>query len=576
MSGRWMRGSRGRVLLLVFLSLVAGIGCSRPKKQPSTAVPAAAPAGRFRNLAEPSGLAAFRHTDGGSGRRFFVEQMGSGVAVFDFDGDGLQDVYFCTGTALPGYTGPAPSNRLFRNRGDGTFEDRTDAAGVACRRYSIGAAAADFDNDGDVDLYVCCFGKNVLYRNDGDGSFTDVSEPAGVNDSRLSSSAAWGDYDGDGYLDLFVANYVKYRLEEDLWCSKYEGHKSYCGPTLYQPERSTLYHNNGNGTFTDVTITSGVAAKRGNGLGVVWFDFDEDGRQDVFVANDQTPNHLWWNRGHGKFQEVGLERGVAYGEEGNARAGMGVDAGDFDNDGRIDLVVTNFSEENNAIYRNEGASFRDVAFDRGVGAETLMQLGFGTAFLDFDRDGWLDLFFANGHVLDDISKYSDSVTWEQSLQLFRNSGTGHFREVTADTGVGEGEWVARGAALGDMDNDGRKDLVISVLRGKPLYLRNECAPASHWLGVDLRPATGNAQAIGATVWLTANGITQRRDVRTAGSFASSNDPRPLFGLGSAVEVEELKVEWPSGQVTLEKGPAIDRYLRIDEPAPANRQASRER
>ncbi len=555
-----------RLFWLGCLGVSLGYGCSGPRHQAVDAVPTGTSTRQFRNVTAESGLGAFRHTDGGTGRRFFVEQIGSGLAIFDFDGDGLQDVYFCTGTALPGYTGPAPHNRLFRNRGDGTFEDRTTAAGVACNRYSIGAAAGDFDNDGDIDLYVCCFDSNVLYRNNGDGTFADVSKVSGVDDPRLSSSAAWGDYNGDGYLDLFVANYVKYRVDEDLWCSKYEGQKSYCGPTLYQPERHTLYRNNGNGTFTDVSGPSGVASKLGNGLGVVWFDFDDDGRQDIFVANDQTPNHLWWNRGNGKFQEVALERGVAYGEEGNARAGMGVDAGDFDNDGRVDLVVTNFSEENNAIYRNEGAAFRDVAFDRGVGAETLMHLGFGTAFLDYDRDGWLDLFFANGHVMDDIAMYSDSVTWEQPLQLFKNTGTGHFREVSDAAGVGEGKWVARGAAQGDLDNDGRKDVIISVLRGQPLYLRNECAPAAHWLGVDLHPASGNAQAIGATVWLTANGVTQRRDVSTAGSFASSNDPRPLFGLGPVNKVDELKIRWPSGRVTLQKGPALDRYLRIDEPA----------
>jgi hypothetical protein len=559
-------------LLAAVLGLCALLpGCDRARAAPAAPAPPAAPeSGRVIDIAERSGIAAFRHTDGGSGRKFFVEQMGSGVALFDYDRDGWLDIYLCSGAALPGYEGPKPSNRLFRNRRDGTFEDVTERSGAGWGHYSIGVAAGDYDNDGNPDLYVCGFGKNALFRNQGDGTFRDVAESMGVAGGRLSSSAAWGDYDGDGYLDLYVCNYVKYRLDEDLWCSKFAGHKSYCGPNLYEPEEHLLFHNDAGRGFTDVSKKAGIAAKSGNGLGCVWLDYDDDGDQDIFVANDQSPNFLWRNNGGGTFTEAGVDLGVAYGEQGHAEAGMGADAGDFDNDGLLDITVTNFSEESNSLYHNRKGSFREISFQSGMGARTLMFLGFGTAFLDYDRDGLQDLFFANGHVLDDIEKYSDSVTWAQSNQLFRNLGNGQFDEASEVTGVSEGKRVSRGAAFGDLFNDGRTHIVVNVLRGKPLLLKNECAPGANWLELDLRPSWGNPQAIGARVRLTAGGVTQRRDVKTGGSYASSSDPRPLFGLGAATQVDEVTVRWSSGQTTTIKGPPINRILRVDEPPPAPR------
>lgn len=539
-------------------------GCSGSKAV-RTDTGKSAESGKFVDVAESAGLAAFVHTDGGSGRKFFVEQMGSGVAMLDYDADGWQDLYFCSGQPLPGYEGPKPSNRLFRNRGDGTFEDVTERAGVGCGRYSIGVTVGDYDNDGYLDLYICCFGPNVLFRNRGDGTFEDVTEKAGVGDPRLSSSAAFGDYDGDGYLDLYVANYVKWSMKNDLYCSKFAGHKTYCGPTLYDPEEHSLYRNRGDGTFEDVSVKAGIRKARGNGLAVVWLDYDDDNDQDIFVADDQSPNLLWRNNGDGTFTEVALDVGVAVGEQGNAQAGMGVDAGDFDNDGWVDLIVTYFSEETNGLYHNEKGLFRDISYPSGMGVSTLLYLGFGTGFLDYDRDGWLDLFFANGHVLDDIEMYSDAVTWRQSNQLFRNKGDGTFEETSAATGISEGKRVSRGAAFGDLFNRGRTDIVVNVLRERPLLLRNECAPGSHYLQLDLRASWGNPQAIGAKVWLTAGGRTQRRDVKSGGSYASSSDLRPLFGLGRTTQVEELKIRWPSGQETIIKGPPIDRLLRVDEP-----------
>jgi hypothetical protein len=519
----------------------------------------------FRDLSEPSGLSTFVHSDGGSGKKYFVEQMGSGVALLDFDGDGWLDVYFCSGTPLPGFKRTPGYNHLFRNLGNGKFEDVTLKAGVACRKYSIGAAAADFDNDGRVDLYVCCFGANVLYRNRGDGTFEDVTAKARVGDPRLSSSAAWGDYDADGYLDLYVANYAKFRLEDDLWCSRTSGKKSFCSPTMYEPEVHSLYRNNRDGTFTDVSESAGIRKATGNGLGVIWLDYDDDGRPDIFVADDQSPNLLWHNQGDGTFVDRAGEAGTAFGEEGNARAGMGVDSGDYNNDGKPDIVVTNFSEEPNALYHGDGGGiFRDLSYPAGIGASTTMFLGFGTGFLDFDRDGWQDLFFANGHVLDDIADFSDSVTWAQSAQLFRNRRDGSFEDISKITSIANGKRVARGAAFGDLDNDGRVDIVVSSIRDKALYLHNEASAGAHWLGLDLRAGTGKAQAIGARVALTAGENTQHREVRAGNSYASSSDPRLVFGLGTETQVREVVIRWRSGKTSRLANPSIDRYIRVVE------------
>ena len=553
-------------LLALFAACLCG--CSPSPKSNGTLTEKAkdAPAeGRFVNVTEQSGVAAFTHSAGESGRKYFIEQMGSGVAVLDFDGDGWMDIYFCSGAPLPGYKGEKPRNALFRNRQDGTFEDVTLKAGVASERFNVGVAVGDYDNDGRPDLYLCGYRANILYHNEGNGTFRDVTAQAKVGQATLSSSAAWGDYDGDGYLDLYMANYVVYSLEKDLNCTKFAGHKSYCGPNLYDPEKHTLYHNNGDGTFTDVSEKAGIHAKKGNGLGVVWLDYDDDNRPDIFVANDQSPNFLWHNEGGGKFKEVGFEMGVAFGEQGHAQAGMGVDAGDYDGDGKLDVLVTNFSEESNALFHNQDRIFRDLSFPTGMGAKTLMYLGFGTGFIDYDRDGWLDLFFANGHVLDDIEMYSDSVTWKQANLLFRSKQGKTFEDVSALSGVAEGKRVSRGLAYGDMFNRGTTDVIINVLRDKPLFLKNDCAPKANWLQLELKASWGNPQAIGAKVWVTAGGRTMRRDVKTCGSYASSLDPRPLFGLGSVEKVDEVKIQWPSGQISTLPNPKINERLKVEEP-----------
>ena len=563
-----------RLSPLLAAGLLAGCGGSHSAAPQATApVKATTASGAtYANAAARSGLAAFTHGDGGSGRHYFPEQLGGGVALFDYDGDGWLDVFFTNGRPLPGYQGPPLRNALFRNRHDGTFEDITEKAGLAGGdHYCVGAAAADFDNDGHVDLFVTAMGPDLLYRNRGDGTFEDVTKQAGVGDPRLGASAAWGDYNGDGYLDLYVANYVKYQLDKDLYCaSKVPGKRSYCGPGIYQPERHTLYRNNRNGTFTDVTTTALGSPPVGNGLGVIWTDYNDDGRPDLFVANDQWPNFLYRNLGNGKFREVAKDVGVAYGEDGDRRSGMGVDAGDYDNDGRLDLVVTNFSEEPNGLYHNEGAVFHDQGMASGMGSATLRYLGFGTGFLDYDLDGRQDLFFANGHVLDDIAAISDAVTWKQSSQLFHNAGGGRFDETSAPSGIAEGQRVARGAAFGDLENRGRTDIVVSALREQPVQYRHQAATSAHWIELALRAAKGNPQAIGAKVWLKSGGVTQQREVRAGSSYLSTSDPRLLFGLGSAGTIDELRIRWPDGKTTTHPGLAIDHLHQVQQPGGAAR------
>lgn len=552
-----------RLVGLLLALAAAGCGGSRPASVTQHPV-AAGPT--YVNAAPRSGLAKFRHSDGGSGRHYFPEQMGAGVALFDYDGDGWLDVFFANGRPLPGDKGPRLHNALFRNKHDGTFEDVTAKAGLTGGdHYCVGAAAADFDNDGHVDLFVTALGPDLLYRNRGDGTFEDVTAKAGVGDPRLGASAAWGDYNGDGYLDLYVANYVQYQLDKDLYCgSKVPGKRSYCGPGIYQPERHSLFRNNRNGTFTDVTAKA-LGSAVGNGLGVLWTDYNDDGKPDLFVANDLWPNFLYQNLGNGKFRDVAKEVGVAYGEDGARRAGMGVDAGDYDNDGRLDLLVTNFSDEPNALYHHEGGLFREVSMASGMGSATLRTLGFGAGFLDYDLDGRQDLFFANGHVLDDIDAYSDTSTWKQSSQLFRNLGGGRFEETSAASGIAAGQRVARGAAFGDLENRGRTDIVVSSIRDQAVQYRYQPATPAHWIELDLRAATGNPQAVGAKVWLKSAGVTQQREVRAGSSYASTSDPRLLFGLGASRTLEELRIRWPNGAITTHPGLAVDQIHRLQQP-----------
>ncbi|MBI1925091.1 CRTAC1 family protein [Candidatus Poribacteria bacterium] len=525
----------------------------------------------FRDVTAEMGL-DFRHVNGFSPERRLIETMGSGGALFDYDNDGDLDLYLVQGNYLP--QGALQNiNRLYRNDGD-HFTDVTAEAGVGDSGYGMGAVAADYDGDGDLDLYVTNFGQNVLYRNNGDGTFTDVTEGAGVGCPLLSTSAAYGDYDRDGDLDLYVCNYVEYSLETDVPCH-FRDMRIYCGPNEYHGIADTLYRNNGDGTFTDVTKESGVYEPTTRGLGVVFTDVNDDGWLDIYVANDMTPNTLFINQGDGRFREEGTLRGAAYNGDGIANGSMGVDAGDYDNDGDSDFWVTNFSLEANCLMQNDGNGyFYDTTFDVGLAVPSFYMLGFGTRFLDFDNDGWLDLFVGNGHIWDNVERIDPNLRYAEPVQLFRNRD-GTFMDITDEAGLGEKSYVVRGMLFGDIDNDGDVDVVLCQSNRPAVILRNEVGtpfqplprPLSYeergegreggkaWLLVKLVGREGNLDAIGARVRLTANGMTQTREVICGASYLAGNDLRLLFGLGDAKAVERLEIRWPDGALqTLENLP----------------------
>ena len=552
---------------------------------------------QFTDVASVSGI-TFRHNNGKTGRYYFVEQVASGGGFIDYDGDGDLDIYLLNGTAIPGFEPDRPlSNVLYRNEGDGSFTDVTDQAGVGnVDGYGMGLAVADYDNDGDDDLFVTNYGENVLYRNEGDGTFRDVSYQADLSVPRnptFSTSAAFLDYDRDGHPDLYVCVYVEFDFETNKRCSR-DGIQSYCGPDVYEGAADLLYRNNGDGTFTDVSEAAGIANPNGKGLGVVGGDYDGDGWTDIFVANDLTPDFLYRNNGDGTFTDQALLAGVAYGEDGVARAGMGVDFGDYDRNGSPDIYVTNFSLEPNSLHRNNGnGTFTETTFGAGVGNPTLLYLGFGTAFLDFDHDGWLDIFAANGHVIDNISLFDPTITYAQTNQLFRNEGNGAFTDVSAGAGAPfQVERVHRGAAFGDMDNDGDVDILVTTVNDVPLLLRNDGVGGRNARGepggdsgsgvtggvgvtgragggdgglsvngggIDGSAATGpasllvstegvrsNRNGIGARVTVVTDAVRQSREVRSAYSYLAANDLRTHFGLGAHAGADSVIVDWPGG------------------------------
>jgi hypothetical protein len=514
--------------------------------------PAAAATGglpHFEDATRPSGL-LFRHVNGATGRKYMQETLGAGTCIFDFDGDGRQDVYFVQSGPLPGYEGGGGiRSALFRNLGDGRFADATDRAGVGGPpgRYGFGCTAGDADGDGDRDLFVTYDGPDVLYRNEGDGSFTDDTARAGVGNPLWGTSAGFADYDGDGDLDLYVANYVAFDPAADLYCGENRpGWRTVCHPRNFDSQPDALYRNRGDGTFEDVSRRAGIDDATGKGLGVVWGDLDGDGDEDLYVANDDTPNFLWKNRGDGTFEEVGEVAGVALSEDGLPQAGMGTDLADYDDDGRPDLFVTNLAEETNELYRNEGGlMFSNATFISGLGPPSILDLGFGIVFFDADHDGDQDLFVANGHIIDNIALYSDTVTFEQPARLYRNLGGGRFDLPVPPSGSPLRQpRVARGAVPFDADDDGDLDLLITVNDGPAVLLRNAGAPRRHWLQVLLAGAPPNRDAIGAVVSLEAGGVRRTRFSRTAMSYLSQGDRRLHFGLGDAARVDRIVVRWP--------------------------------
>ncbi len=512
---------------------------------------APAPRIAFSEVAQANGL-TFEHVHGGSGRRYFVETMGSGGAVLDFDRDGWYDIYLLQGQPLPGFEAKsALESRLFRNRRNGTFVDVTAGSGLSSPGYGMGACAADLDADGWVDVYVTAFGPDRLYRNRGDGSFEDWTERAGIDNTLWGAGCAIADYDGDGCLDIYVANYLDSTIENHRSCGS-ANLPVYCHPDAYPGVPDRLYRNTCDGSFTEVSAEAGIAVSdpsESKGLGVVWLDFDDDGDQDIYVANDSTRNFLFRNRGDGTFEEVGSLLGVAYDELGRTQAGMGLAAADFDLDGAIDLFVTNLDFETNTFYRNLGGGlFEDQTVAAGLAGPSLTRVGFGANAADFDNDGDVDLFVANGHILDNIASINASLAYAQADQLSINDGSGRFEVLVPAAGPLTEPTVARGSAVVDVDNDGDRDLLVTSSNGPVRLLRNDTSQGRS-LTVRLLAPTGG-DAIGAGVELSYGGRTQTAEVRSGSSYLMSEDPRLHFGLGAMVGSSlAMLVRWPSGEST---------------------------
>lgn len=531
--------------LLLAAALLVGLD-SGVHGQARTSAGQAAPVS-FTDITASSGV-TFRHNSGAFGKKYLPETMGSGVAALDFDGDGLQDLFFVNGKSWPGRPPSRSLPALYRNAGGGKFVDVTRAAGLAVEMYGMGAAAGDYDNDGAIDLLVTGLNGSRLFRNTGKGTFQDVTQKAGVGRPGFSTSAAWFDYDKDGRLDLFVTNYVQWQLEKDIHCTLDGKTKSYCTPESYKGETSFLFRNLGNGTFEDVTRKAGIEDRTGKGLGVALLDYNGDGWLDVVVANDTQPNRLYRNTGKGTFVDEAVAAGVAFNEAGVARAGMGVDTADFDGSGRPGVLIGNFSNEMLALYRNEGNGlFIDDAPMTNLGRDSLLTLTFACFFFDADNDGLLDIFAANGHVADDINRAQPKVTYAQPAHLFRNAGKSRFQDVARGIPALATPVVARGAAHVDIDNDGDQDLVITVNNGPARVLRND-SRRQRALRLSLIGSASNRTAVGAVVRVTVAGATRTAMVKTGSSYLSQNELPLTFGLGSAAKVDQIEIRWPSGKV----------------------------
>ena len=522
---------------------------------------------QFVDVAAKAGI-SFRHTSGASPEKHLVETMGSGGLFFDYDDDGWIDIFLVDGGSLAdAAVARRARHRLFHNRGDGTYEDATERSGIRHREYGMGACAGDYDGDGRTDLYITNFGPNVLYRNVGNGSFTDVTAAARVGDPKWSASCAFADLDRDGDLDLWVTNYVAADRSRSPFCGDSPtGPRFYCHPLKYDPLPNTLYRNDGKGTFTDVTAASGVGALRGYGLGVVVLDFNDDGWPDVFVANDSVPNFLFRNNRNLQFTETALAAGVAVTTDGMPRAGMGVDTGDYDGDGNMDLVVTNLDFQMHSLHRGLGNGlFGNATTESGIGFPTLPFVGFGVAFLDFDNDAQLDIAIVNGHVLNNAPQYRAGSTYEQRKLLFRNSAPRRFTEIGRSVGAAfTEENVGRGLATGDFDNDGDLDLLVTNNGRAAELLRNDGGNRRNALLVRLRGTRGNSDGVGARIRVTAGGRTQLRDVKAGSSYLSQNDVRMHVGLGTATTVDRIDVGWPTGETETIKGVPANQIVTIQQ------------
>jgi enediyne biosynthesis protein E4 len=522
---------------------------------------------------------AFKREASFTGMKYLLEAMGGGCAIFDYNNDGRMDLFFTNGALLKD---PMPKNelpdkrdakfwnRLYEQNRDGTFADVTERSGLKGEGYSMGVAVADYDNDGDNDLYVTGYGSNHLYRNNGDGTFTDVTKNTGVGGSGWSSSAGWFDYDRDGRLDLFVARYVDWDFEiGTVYCGEFRpGYRAFCHPDNFKSVTSILYHQKADGSFEDVTAKAGLAEPGGKALGVAFGDFDNDGWLDIFVANDSVRQSLYRNKGDGTFEDVAVTSGAGYDENGKTYAGMGTAVADYDNDGFMDVFITTLSTETYPLYHNDRDT-KDLTFtyatnSAGVGQITMLYSGWGTRFVDVDNDGWHDLVVAQGHVLDTIEKSNPYLKYRQPPLLMVNTGKG-FVNVSASAGTGFSTPLSgRGAAFGDLNNDGQTDVVIAQLDGPPLLLKNN-GTKNHWLGIKLVGLKSNRDGIGSRITVTDDtGKKQVFDLNDAGSYLSSSDPRLVVGLGSATAVKQVEVRWPSGNVQTVSRPPLNRYIEIKE------------
>jgi hypothetical protein len=578
---------RGNTAFLAFAALfanvvlIAGASIGSPEQIQTTSAASATP-GRFVDVTQRLGI-NFQHQASHTSRKYLPETMGSGVALFDYDNDGRLDIFFVNGAPLsdptpkgtiPQKTGAKYWNRLYHQKTDGTFEDVTEKAGLQGTGYGMGVAVGDYDNDGYEDLYVTAYGGNKLYHNNGDGTFSDVTAKAGVGGSGWSTSAAWVDLDGDGFLDLVVLRYVEWDFD-DIWCGEHkEGYRAYCHPDYFKPARPLVYHNNGNSTFTEVAEKLGLS-KPAKGLGVALADYDRDGHIDLFFANDSMVEYLYHNKGDGSFEEVGLVSEVAVDIDGRTYAGMGVDFADYDNDGWPDIVVTSLANQRYALYQNNGdGTFSYESTRSGLASISLPHSGWGVRLFDFDNDGWKDLLVAQGHDLDTIELTNPNLRYREPMLLARNTGTGKgLVDVSQSSGEVFGQpWVARGLAIGDLDNDGRLDAVVTTNDGPAYVLHNETPSANHWLLLRLVGHKSNRDAIGASVKLVTTSGQQFATVTMAGSYLSSGDKRVHFGLGKEKSVGSIEIRWPSGIVQTLKSISADQILQIDEPvAPASAQ-----
>jgi enediyne biosynthesis protein E4 len=520
---------------------------------------------QFTDVTGPAGI-HFEHNSGAYGGKLLPETLGSGCAFLDYDSDGWQDILLVNSMDWPGHKRQRTTLKLYQNNRNGTFTDVTKAAGLNVEMYGMGVAVGDYNNDGFPDIFITCVGQSRLFRNTGKGTFVDVTKASGLMGKQgLSTSAVWFDYDRDGFLDLFVCNYVRWSAEHDVFCSLDGKNKSYCTPEAYRGDTCWLYRNRGNGTFEDVTASSGIFDSSSKSLGVAMLDCDQDGWPDLLVANDTQPNKLYRNLHNGKFKDIAVEAGLAFSTEGKARAGMGVDVGDFENSGKPGMVITNFDNEMIGLYRFTGKGYDDVAMQAGLGAASRYTLGFGCVFFDVDLDGLQDIAVANGHIDETVRNIRGNVGYAQPAQLFQNLGGGRFRDVADEVGGGfDKPKVGRGLAVGDFDRDGDFDVLLTTNNGSAYLYRNDVENSNHSIRFRLVGTQSNRDAIGALVRVFAGGQQQTRVVRSGSSYLSQSELPVTFGVGKQEQIERVVIEWPSGRNEEHKGLKAGKAFQITE------------